>query len=224
MAVKSIYLPEPSIEGDRIRVTDEEHRHLAVARVEEREAVEVFDGRGAVWSTEVVSCNKRETLLRVLHARRVKRSGPELFLGLSLIKPAAFELALEKVVEVGVARVIPFAAERSNTPPPRRLDRWHRIVVEAAKQSKRYVLPEIDNPVTFEEILRVSAPTRIVFAERGGGSLKSALAGSPALFLVGPEGGWTESELHTAQTEDSISWGSEMEFFEPKRRPSQELH
>jgi 16S rRNA (uracil1498-N3)-methyltransferase len=90
-------------------------------------------------------------------------------------------------------------AQRSNATPGRRLDRWTRIVVEAAKQSKRYHLPVIDDPAEFERVLDIPAATKIVFAERGGGPLKSALAGSPALCLVGPEGGWTDSELETAR-------------------------
>jgi 16S rRNA (uracil1498-N3)-methyltransferase len=198
MAVKSIYVPEPVIEGERLHVAGDEHRHLTVARAEEGEPVEVFDGRGAVWSTEVLSQSKRETVLRVVQMRRVERHGPELLLGLSLVKVSAFELALEKAVEVGVTRIIPILASRSNVSPPKRLDRWQRIIVEAAKQSKHYHLPSIDSPLGFAEVLQLSANTKIVFAELGGAPLKSALAGSPALFLIGPEGGWTDAEMQAA--------------------------
>jgi 16S rRNA (uracil1498-N3)-methyltransferase len=72
-------------------------------------------------------------------------------------------------------------------------------VIEASKQSKRYWLPAIDDPTPFQDVLQFPTPTKIVFAERDGGPLKSALAGSPALFLVGPEGGWTDSELESAR-------------------------
>jgi 16S rRNA (uracil1498-N3)-methyltransferase len=198
LAVKSIYLPNPPIDGDRLRVTGDEHHHLAVARVEEGEAVELFDGRGRVWSTEVLSSSKRETVLRIVELRHDERRAPELMIGISLIKTTAFELALEKAVEVGVTRIIPVIASRSNVSPPRRLDRWQRIVVEAAKQSKRYWLPLIDEPIRFDEVLQFPASTKIVFAEHNGGPLKSALAGSPALFLIGPEGGWTDEELEAA--------------------------
>jgi 16S rRNA (uracil1498-N3)-methyltransferase len=198
MAVKSIYQAEPLIEGERLRVTGDEHHHLAVARVEEGEPVEVFDGRGRVWSTEVVESSKRETVLRIVELRHDERRGPELLVGISLIKTTAFELALEKAVEVGVSRIIPILATRSNASPPKRLDRWQRIIVEAAKQSKRYWLPLIDEPTPFQDVLRFQASTKIVFAERNGGPLKSALAAAPALFLIGPEGGWTDEELEAA--------------------------
>jgi 16S rRNA (uracil1498-N3)-methyltransferase len=86
---------------------------------------------------------------------------------------------LEKAVEVGVTRIVPFAARRSNGAPARRWDRWHRILVEAAKQSKRYRLPALREPVMFAEALNLEARTKILFAERGGGLLKPALSGSP---------------------------------------------
>jgi 16S rRNA (uracil1498-N3)-methyltransferase len=118
----------------------------------------------------------------------------ELVLGLALIRPAAFEVALEKVVEVGVSRVVPFGAARSNVSSPRRTDRWVKIVIEAAKQSKRYWLPVVEDPVEFGRIVSFPAATRVVFTERGGGPLPD-LGGGSVLYVVGPEGGWTDGEL-----------------------------
>jgi len=198
MAAKSVYLSDPQLDGDRLRVTGDEHHHLTVGRAAEGERIEVLDGRGGVWISEVVAVSRKETLLRVLQQQRVEKSGPEVILAVSLIKPSAFELALEKAVEVGVTRFIPLIAQRSNASSSRR-ERWTRIVIEASKQSKRYHLPDIDEPTKFERVLDVPAATKIVFAERGGGPLKSALAGSPALCLVGPEGGWTDAELEAAR-------------------------
>ncbi|HZI51297.1 MAG TPA: RsmE family RNA methyltransferase [Terriglobia bacterium] len=199
MAAKSVYLPQQTPDGDRFRIIGDEHHHLTVGRAAKGEIVEVFDGKGVVWITEVATVSRKETLLQVVEKRHVERQGPEIILGMSVIKPSAFEMALEKVVEVGVTRLIPVIAQRSNAAPARRSDRWNRIMIEAAKQSKSYHLPVIDEPAKFERVLDVSAATKIVFAERGGGPLKSALAGSPAIYLVGPEGGWTDVELETAR-------------------------
>jgi len=118
---------------------------------------------------------------------------------MAMIRIAAFELALEKAVEVGVTRIVPFTASRSNLAPGRRHDRWLRILIEAAKQSKRYYLPALDEPMTLEQVLSIPAASKIMFAERDGGPLKSALAGSPALYLIGPEGGWSDQELAEAR-------------------------
>jgi 16S rRNA (uracil1498-N3)-methyltransferase len=182
MALKSVYLPKPRIESGRLRIAGDEHQHLKVARAEIGEELEIFDGKGGVWSGKVESASKHETVVEILQSRQVDPPRPELILGLSLVKPAAFELALEKAVEVGVTRIVPLIASRSNVVPGRRSERWARIVIEAAKQSKHYHLPVLDEPVRFEAALGYPAATKIVFAERDGGPLKSALAGGPAFF------------------------------------------
>jgi 16S rRNA (uracil1498-N3)-methyltransferase len=199
MALRSVYVSHPQFENNLIRVAGEEHRHLTVARAHKDELFEIFDGRGTVWTVAVESVDKRETVARVKDSRAVARDPVELILALAMIRIAAFELALEKAVEVGVTRIVPFTAIRSNPAPHSRHDRWLRIVIEAAKQSKRYHLPSLDAPMTFEQVLAIPASSKIMFAERDAGSLKSALAGSPVLYLIGPEGGWADAELAAAR-------------------------
>ncbi len=199
MARKSVYLPEPAFEGEIARIGGEEHRHLVVARAETGEPVEIFDGKGNVWAAAVVSVGKREALARIREKRSIEAPAADVILAQALIKAAAFELVIEKAVELGVTRIVPFAASRSNVAPARRQDRWHRIIIEAAKQSKRYHLPVIADPVGFEAVIAMHAASKILFAERGGGPLKSALFGAPVLYLIGPEGGWTDEELVAAK-------------------------
>ena len=177
MALKSVYLPEPVVEGEAIRIGGEEHRHLVVARAEAGENIEIFDGKGSVWTAVVESSSKRETLARITEQRKVERDACEVILGLAMIRIAAFELALEKAVEIGITRIVPFAAARSNQAPGHRHDRWNRILVEAAKQSKQYYVPVLDEAKTFQQVLSIPAASRIIFAEHGGGPLKPALGG-----------------------------------------------
>src|SRR5262245_22714662 len=102
MSSKSVYLPEPPIENDRVQITGEEHRHLIVARVQPREVLEIFDGKGRVWTATVESVTKRGTLTRVHEPRHIERDDLDLILALAMIRIGAFELAIEKAVEVGV--------------------------------------------------------------------------------------------------------------------------
>lgn len=199
MSLRSVYVPQPSVADDRIHIGGEEHRHLLVARAEKDEIFEIFDGKGNVWTAAVESVGKHETIARVKESRQVSRDSVELILGLAMIRMPAFELALEKSVEVGVTRIVPFTADRSNLAPGRRHDRWMRILIEAAKQSKHYYIPTLDEALTFDQVIKIPAASKIMFAERDGGPLKSAVAGSPVLYLVGPEGGWTDRELSAAR-------------------------
>lgn len=199
MSTRSVYVPDPRIESGRIQIAGDEHRHLAVARAREGEALEIVDGKGSVWSAVIRTAGRRETVAEITGTRQAAPDSCQLVLGLALVRSSAFELAIEKSVEAGVHRIVPFAASRSNTALPAVPDRWKRIVVEAAKQSKRYHFPVLEDPVRFDALLAQDARTKIVLAERGGGALKPVLAGSPVLYLVGPEGGWTGDELDKAR-------------------------
>lgn len=209
MSLKSVYIPEPFFRDNRIQIRDEEHHHLVVGRAEKGELVEVFDGKGNVWIVSVETVAKRETVVELKESRRIPPPSMELILAQAMVRTTAFELALEKAVEVGVTRIVPFTAARSNAASASRKDRWSRIVVEAVKQSKRYYVPAIDSPVTFDQVLTIPAATKIMFAERAGAPLKSALRGSPALYLIGPEGGWTDAEMEAARGQGfhSVSLG-----------------
>src|SRR5213593_473392 len=108
MSLRSVYVPDPAFENDRIRIQGEEHRHLVVARAKEDELIEIFDGNGNVWTASVEFIGKRETIAALKDSRHVTRDSNEVILALALIRIAAFELAVEKVVEVGVTRIVPF--------------------------------------------------------------------------------------------------------------------
>ena len=198
MSLRSVYLPLPSIEHDQIHLTGDENRHLIVARAEKGEVVEIFDGTGRVWTAVIESVGKRETVVHVKELRQTPSPSVEVILAMAMIRIPAFELALEKTVEVGVTQIVPFTAARSNVAPGHRHHRWTRILIEAAKQSKHYYLSRLNAPVSFPEVLSIPAGSKIMFAEREGGSLRPALTGSPVLYLVGPEGGWADEELAAA--------------------------
>jgi 16S rRNA (uracil1498-N3)-methyltransferase len=198
MSLRSVYQPAPSVQNDRIRITGDEHRHLVVARAEKDELIEIFDGNGHIWTAAIESVDKRETVALVKESWQVPPPSIELILAMALIRIPAFELALEKVVEVGVTRIVPFTAARSNVAGGNRHDRWTRILIEAAKQSKHYYLPSLSPPVSFAEVLSIPGASKIMFTERKGASLRPALTGSPVLYLIGPEGGWTDEELGRA--------------------------
>src|SRR5437879_4418201 len=175
MSLKSVYLPAPSIQDNRIQIAGDEHRHLVVARAQRDELIEIFDGKGHVWTAAIESVNRRETVARVTASREASPPRIELILALAMIRIAAFELALEKAVEVGATRIVPFTAARSNIEPGHRHDRWLRILVEAAKQSKHCHLPELDAACSFAEVLSISAASKIMRSEEHTSELQSPM-------------------------------------------------
>ncbi len=122
---------------------------------------------------------------------------------LAIFKFDRMEWAIEKLTELGVARIVPLVARRTDprlaAAAARRVERWRRIALEAAEQSRRASPPEIAAPARLKEALAGTDGLRIVLAESEDlRSLKEALASpatQPLVLAIGPEGGWTEDEL-----------------------------
>jgi|SRR5581483_10999687 len=125
-----------------------------------------------------------------------------LTLVLSIFKFDRMEWAIEKCTELGVSRVIPAIARRTEAhlaaATPKRLERWRRIAHEAAQQSRRVQPPEISEPMKIKDVVGLPIATRIVLSEtEDQTTIKQALQSRPRdiVLALGPEGGWTESEL-----------------------------
>ena len=104
--------------------------------------------------------------------------------------------AVEKLTELGVAQILWFTAERSVKQASNRLDRWMRVAQSAAAQCQRNSLPDICAPVPFDTILAHPAGSKWI-ADPQGEPVR-APAQPPALWLIGPEGGFTDDERDQA--------------------------
>ncbi len=189
------------VEGDRAYLLDHNAAHLfRVLRVKTGQEFEVVaDGVLRLGTVVFASEDKVEFHLS---EEIVSPVLPEVAAYLSLFKFDHLEWALEKLTELGVARIVPLIAQRSGhhliKAAPTRLPRWRKIVHEAAQQSRRIAPPEIAEPVALKQIVAAAQGSRIVLSETEESiSLKSALAAcSPPLSLAfGPEGGWTAEEI-----------------------------
>ncbi len=126
---------------------------------------------------------------------------PEITLLLAVFKFDRMEWAIEKATELGVARMVPLIAKRTDahlaSAAAKRVERWRRIAREAAQQSRRVAPPEIAEPAPLQDALSVQAERRVVLSEAEDEvSLKEAVAGwkRTLALAVGPEGGWTGEE------------------------------
>jgi 16S rRNA (uracil1498-N3)-methyltransferase len=129
---------------------------------------------------------------------------PRINLLMAIYKFDRMEWAIEKCTELGVARMIPVIARRTDPHLARaaaaRVDRWQRVVRQAAEQSRRPTTPTVDLPVKLADIINLPAPTRILLAESAREiTLKDALnhhaPGGELLLALGPEGGWSDDEV-----------------------------
>jgi len=131
---------------------------------------------------------------------------------LSVFKFDRMEWALEKCTELGVSRIVPLIARRTEAhlakAAEKRVERWRRIAVQASEQSRRDSVPAIDDPTKIaRELLSNFSAMKIVLAESEENvTLKEVAADSPSFTLaVGPEGGWSPEELKMFSECDWIS-------------------
>lgn len=209
--MRRFYAPRESFNINKITLNLEETRHLRdVLRLREGEKVRVFDGQGKEFLCEIEQIEKRETTLDIIE--EVLPTSPEsdleLTLAVALLKGEKFDLVLQKAVELGVTKFIPMNTKRSDvklTDSEKKIERWRKIVLEAAKQCGRARLMTIEKPVEFATFLKTSAPLRrngekfVLFAERNGKSFSAVPASKKITALVGSEGGWEDSEIELAR-------------------------
>ncbi|NTU83826.1 MAG: 16S rRNA (uracil(1498)-N(3))-methyltransferase, partial [Chloroflexales bacterium] len=149
------FVPPESLRGDEVHLADQglAHQIGRVLRLGPGDQVLLLDGHGTACEVELTALGRDELRGRV--TRRAPAEGePALALDifLPLIRPERFEWALQKCVELGAARLVPVAFARSlaaDRADARKLDRWRRIVREAAEQACRGILPAVDAPLPF---------------------------------------------------------------------------
>jgi 16S rRNA (uracil1498-N3)-methyltransferase len=137
---------------------------------------------------------------------------PNVTLWLAIFKFDRMEWAIEKCTELGVSRVVPVIARRTDAhlaaAAAKRADRWRRLALQAAEQSRRAAPPEIAAPIKLQEAANATtAALRIVLAESEQQALlRDVLASRPGgeiALAIGPEGGWAEDESQLFQ---KVGW------------------
>jgi 16S rRNA (uracil1498-N3)-methyltransferase len=134
---------------------------------------------------------------------------PDLTLLLAIFKFDRMEWAIEKATELGVRRIVPVLARRTDahlaSAAAKRLERWQRLAHQASEQSRRPATPELSSPIKVAEAAAISATTRILLAETEAKQtlidrLESHPPDTSLALAIGPEGGWTPDEMATFTT------------------------
>jgi 16S rRNA (uracil1498-N3)-methyltransferase len=215
--MRRFYAPPENFQAGEITLDSEQTRHLRdVLRLREGENINIFDGAGKEFSCAIERIGKRETVLKIIAetATCAPESKLDLTLAVALLKGEKFDLVLQKAVELGVARFVPLQTRRADVKLKdareieKKLERWRKIIVEAAKQCGRAKLLQIEKPQSFEEFIEKSSSpnsndeTRVLFSERGGGSFSEVEAVKNFTAAIGSEGGWEDAEIELARRND----------------------
>jgi 16S rRNA (uracil1498-N3)-methyltransferase len=178
------------------RLPGGEARHVhRVLRGREGDALEIVDSEGALFLAELGAGNEA-TVLEPLEG--YEEAGLSLYQAVP--KGGRMDLVVEKATEVGATRIVPLLTERGLVRPrDAKVGRWRRVAEAAARQSLRLRVPEVAEPVGFPEAIREAGSGGVLLHnDLELEPLETVIRARASLF-VGPEGGWSEAELRSAE-------------------------
>ena len=189
------------VQGDRAFLLGPNANHLfRVLRVKVGQGFDVA-ANGKLRMAKVISASPEQVEFW-LGAEVASTVLPQITVYLSIFKFDRFEWALEKLTELGVGRIFPMIAQRSEEhlakAAAKRVERWRKIAHESSQQARRIAPPEIADPMALKKAIEKEQGSRIVLSEAEQQvSLRGVLADykPPLALAFGPEGGWSEAEL-----------------------------
>ena len=199
------FFSESEIESESYFLSGENAAHAKVLRLRPGEDVTVVTPLG-----EQCECKyEGDDRLRVVSRRRCQNE-PDVFVTLyqALPKGDKMEFIIQKCVELGVSRIVPMISARCVSRPDKKSlqkkrVRWQKIALNAAMQSRRGIIPEVCDCVTFNkaaELTRANDAT-VFFYEEGGAPVREILKSKPGTIgiFIGSEGGFEPAEAELAK-------------------------
>jgi 16S rRNA (uracil1498-N3)-methyltransferase len=133
---------------------------------------------------------------------------PQVSLYQAVPKGGRMDLVVEKATEIGAFRLVPLLTERGVVNPREgKVGRWRRVARAASRQSLRLSVPEVAEPVSFEDAVSQVGKSGVLLYNDPGVQPVERVLGPVASLFVGPEGGWSGGEVRLAE-EAGIAFGS----------------
>ena len=190
-----------------VELPDNVVHHLNVLRVKNTEEIVLFNGNGKAYPALPEVLEKRRASVRILREEATDNESP---LNITLVQAVSaaerMDFTLQKSVELGVAEIRSVISERcvvrlSGERAEKRVARWQEIVVSACEQSGRNIVPKVLPLTTYAQALQQlpQETTKLLMSLNRAQKLSDVRPQSgKVVFMVGPEGGWTEKEEQQA--------------------------
>jgi len=178
------------------------HRIRNVLRFKDGDEIEFIDGKGLLIYAKFL---QDSSSFQVISSQNIIKTKPLLAVAVSLIRRERFDLLVEKAVELGADMIIPVETERSRPfdvlSYPKLCERWQRIADQTLSQCKRVFRTKINDVIKISDLNKLEAFSKKIYFDFGKPSFRECKFISDDLgksqscvFIVGPEGGFTESE------------------------------
>ncbi|WP_372996706.1 16S rRNA (uracil(1498)-N(3))-methyltransferase [Lutispora sp.] len=201
-----------NIKRDSIVITGEDVAHISrVLRLKTDDEIVICDGQGMDYYVAIEDMNKYAVRTRVLKKEPSKAEPMiNVILYQGIPKGAKMDVIIQKCTELGISKIVPVVNVRNvvklsdEKDERKKVDRWQRIALEAAKQSGRGIIPRIEMPIEYERALDEAAELDLAiipYELEKNNTLKEIIHGKDIRYMgvfIGPEGGYEDKEIAAA--------------------------
>lgn len=215
---RRFFIEPEKIRGDIANITGDLVTQIRrVLRLRKGDWVQLLDGCGTEYDAQIVDCASGVVQARIADRRKCETEPAcKLTMAVALPKADKLDMIVQKCTELGMSRLVAFVAERSvpridESRVASRLNRWRRIAVEAAEQSGRGLVPEIEGIIEYKELLSTIPQYDLpLLAWEGSDALplrdvlRDRECPGSAIVIIGPEGGFTPREAESAREAGAV--------------------
>lgn len=214
------FVKREDISGDKIFITDKEdvHHIVKVLRLKRNDKIEISDGIENEYIAGILEAASDMVVCEICEKLSEDREPKvEITLVQGLPKQGKMELIVQKAVELGVGTLIPCIFRRSinsdSEKANKKTDRWQKIAKEAAQQSKRKIIPKVENCEDMKSLIGKLDEFDLVllaYEDERKASIKSELrenriSPQKVAVIIGPEGGFEIEEVEMLKKAGAIS-------------------
>lgn len=202
------FFTEEEITSTKYIITGENAKHIKVLRMKQGEALTLVTPGGIQHECKLLYSDNLQSEVEIISSGKCLNE-PGVFVTLyqALPKGDKMDYIVQKCVELGIGRIVPMMTARCVSRPDakslkKKTERWQKIALQAAMQSRRGIIPEVCECVSFKQAAELSKENEanIFFYELGGESVKEILTDKPKTLgmFIGSEGGFEEAEAELA--------------------------
>lgn len=207
MRIPRIYTTQTLSVGASFPLEEGPARHIGtVLRMGAGRELILFNGTGGEFEATITSASKKNVTVLVHRFVDADKESPlKIHLGIGLSRGERFELVLQKACELGVTEITPLLTERCEvklTGPrlEKKHNSWQQLLIAACEQCQRNTLPILHMPMAVNAWLQESdAQQKFVLHHRTEHSLSNTISPKSVALAIGPEGGLSDAEIHTAE-------------------------
>ena len=209
MSGPRIYTHEALSPLQQINLDDQAAVHLLrVLRMSDGDTIRLFNGDGNEYQAQLVVHSKKYASASVISVLKADAEMPlNLHLGQVISKGDRMDFTVQKATELGVSEITPLWSERCDVRRKadlleKKLEHWRKVAISACEQSGRNTVPKIHPPMSLQDWLpTVESERRLLLHPHNQQPLESGITPQSVTLLVGPEGGFSDSEVSLCQAQ-----------------------